>query len=215
MFINKPKYTIQNSDKLYINPNIKIISNDDDMNKVVCTDNIKKNSILIKEYSTINLFGERVINRDLDFLIKLIEYEDEMLYPRNMNQFTSIKMTKEIFKKIKNIDKLSKINKYSKLNQLNNDIIEFYYAKHLFNSFEGFEYGPLYLPYIAKLNHSCMPNTYFEFNKDYGYMTLYAKNNIKKGEELTDSYLLNKDIDNHREYLQKHYHFNYSCSCNS
>jgi hypothetical protein len=144
------------------------------------------------------------MNRDLDFLIKLITYEDKLLYPRNYNQFNSIKMTREIFKKIK---KVKKFDKY------NNNTIEFYYAKHLFNSFEGFEYGPLYLPHIAKLNHSCNPNTYFEFNKEYGYMTLYAKNNIKKGEELTDSYLLNKNIDNHREYLLNHYMFDYICSC--
>jgi hypothetical protein len=206
MFINKPKYTISDSDKLYINPAIKIISDNDNMNKVICTDNIKKNTVLIKEYSRINLFGEKVINRDIEFLIKLIEYEENMLYPRNINQFTSIQMTKEILKKIKKIDKF---NKYS------NDIIEFYYAKHLFNSFEGFEYGPLYLPYIAKLNHSCNPNTYFEFNKEYGYMVLYAKTNIKKGTELMNSYLLNKKIDNHREYLKNHYMFDYVCDCNS
>ncbi len=209
MFIHKPKYTIIDSDKLYINPAIEIITDNNDNNKVICKDNIKKNTILIKEYPIINLFGERVINRDLDFLIKLIEYGDELLYPRNICQFKSIKMTREIFKKI---DKNKKINKFDKYS---NNIIEFYYAKHLFNSFEGFEYGPLYLPYIAKLNHSCNPNTYFEFNKEYGYMVLYAKNNIKKGEELTDSYLLNKKIDNHREYLKEHYMFDYLCSCNS
>ena len=205
MFINKPKHTISDNDKLYINPSISIITDNDDMNKVICTENIKKNSILIKEYSIINLFGEKVINRDIEFLIKLIEYNDELLYPRNITQFKSIEMTREILKKIKKMDRF---NKYS------NDYIEFYYAKHLFNSFEGFEYGPLYLPHIAKLNHSCNPNTYFEFNKDYGYMTLYAKNNIKKGEELTNSYLLNKDIDNHMKYLKNHYQFNYECLCN-
>ncbi len=211
MFISKPKYTISDSDKLYINPAIKIITNNDDMNKVICTENIKKNSILIKEYSIINLFGEKVINRDVEFVIKLIESNEQMLYPRNYTQFTSTKMTRDILKIIKNILKTS--NKNNKLNKYNDDIIEFYYAKHLFNSFEGFEYGPLYLPHIAKLNHSCDPNTYFEFNKDYGYMTLYAKTNIKKGTELTDSYLLNKNIDNHREYLMNHYMFDYSCSC--
>jgi hypothetical protein len=212
MFINKPKYTISDSDKLYINPNIKIISDDEDMNKVICTENIKKNTVLIKEYSMINLFGERVMNRDIEFLIKLIEHQEDKLYPRNLNQFTSIKMTRDILKKIDKCDKDKKLNR---INKYSNDIIEFYYAKHLFNSFEGFEYGPLYLPYIAKLNHSCLPNTYFEFNKDYGYMTLYAKRNIKKGEELTDSYLLNKDIHNHRDYLMEHYQFNYQCLCNS
>ncbi len=214
MFISKPKYTISDSDKLYINPAIKIITNNDDMNKVICTENIKKNSILIKEYSIINLFGEKVINRDVEFVIKLIESNEQMLYPRNYTQFTSTKMTRDILKLTKNILKTSKQNNQNnKLNKYNNDIIEFYYAKHLFNSFEGFEYGPLYLPHIAKLNHSCNPNTYFEFNKEYGYMVLYAKNNIKKGMELTDSYLLNKKIDNHREYLKEHYMFDYSCSC--
>ena len=215
MFINKPKYNINDSDKLYISPSISIVTNNDDMNKVICKQNIKKNTILIKEYPIINLFGERVINRDIEFLIKLIEYKEDKLYPRNLNQFKSIQMTREILKKINRLDKLSKVNKINKINKYSNDIIEFYYAKHLFNSFEGFEYGPLYLPHIAKLNHSCIPNTYFEFNKDYGYMILYAKRDIKKGEEITDSYLLNKNIDNHRQYLMEHYQFNYECSCNS
>ena len=234
MFINKPTYTIQDSDKLYINPAIKIITDNVDMNKVISTENIKKNTILIKEYPIINLFGESIVNRDIDFLMKLIEHKEDKLYPRDITQFTSIQMTKDILKTVDKLNKLNKLNKVDKLNKINqldkvdklkkvkkvdklnkysNDIIEFYYAKHLFNSFEGFEYGPLYLPNIAKLNHSCNPNTYFEFNKDYGYMTLYAKNNIKKGEELTDSYLLNKDIDNHREYLMKHYMFDYICNC--
>jgi hypothetical protein len=214
MLISKPTQTISDSDKLYINPAIKIITDNHDMNKVICVENIKKNSILIKEYSNINLFGEKVINRDVEFLIKLIESNEQMLYPRNYTQFTSTQMTRDILKIIKNILKTSNLNnKLNKLNKYNNDIIEFYYAKHLFNSFEGFEYGPLYLPHIAKLNHSCNPNTYFEFNKEYGYMTLYAKTNIKKGEEITDSYLLNKNIDNHREYLRNHYMFDYICSC--
>lgn len=42
-------------------------------------------------------------------------------------------------------------------------------------------------------------------------MKVYSNKNIKKGEELFDNYLLNKNIINHKEYLYNHYGF--ICKC--
>ncbi len=201
MYIKIPPLKLSESKKLYITPKIKIDDSDNNNNRVICVQNIKKDEVIIKEYPTINLFGEYVNDRDIEFVKKLIYQSEDKLFPRTYSQLNSTKMTKEIYKKA---------NKYIKNNKIY-DQIEFYYAKHLFNSFEGFEYGPLYLPIIAKLNHSCNPNTYFELDKSTGQMILYAKRNITKGEELFDSYLMNKKIDNHKYYLREHY--NFCCEC--
>ena len=112
-----------------------------------------------------------------------------------------------MIKSIKNTD--NKLYKY--LIQYSKSELEFYFAKYIYNAFEGNDYGPLTLPYIAKLNHSCMPNVKFEFNRSNCCMYVISIRNIKKGEEIVDSYLENKNIKNHKNYLYEHYGF--SCDC--
>ena len=145
-----------------------------------------------------------VIDRDIEIVKIMMIKEEDKLFPRDIKQFHRTKMTKQIYKKLKD-------NNINNKKKIQDDLIEFYYAKHIYNSFEGFEYGPLYLPYIAKLNHSCYPNTHFELDKTTGQMILYALRDIEKGEEINDSYLLNKKITNHKEYLREHY--NFVCNC--
>lgn len=208
MFIKQPKIVLSDSDKIYINPNINIKMDNDNYNKVEAKKDIKKGTIIIKEYPIINLFGQNVFDRDVEFIKKLIQHRESQLFPRSFSQFKRTKMTKYILTKIDQINNTS-IKKY--FDQFDKDTIEFYYCKHLFNSFEGNEYGPLYLPLIAKLNHSCNPNTMFTLNKDTGQMILIATRDIKKNEEITDSYLSNKNINSHQLYLQDHYGF--QCEC--
>jgi hypothetical protein len=208
MFIKHPKVELSDSDKIYIHPNIIIKTDCDDYNKVEAKKDIKKGTIIIKEYPTINLFGQNVFDRDVEFIKKLIQHEESQLFPRSYSQFKRTKMTKYILSKIDQINNTSIKNFFDKFDK---DTIEFYYCKHLFNSFEGNEYGPLYLPLIAKLNHSCNPNTMFTLNKDTGQMILLATRDIKKNEEITDSYLSNKNIISHQSYLQDHYGF--QCGC--
>lgn len=208
MYIKIPKIKLNDNEKLYISPKIKIDDRLESNRRVMCVENIKKGEILIKEYPIINLFGENVIDRDVDFLKRIIVYNDTELFPRDITQFKRTKMSKCIFDKIKNTNN----NLQRFFNKLHNNLIEYYYEKHLFNSFEGFDYGPLYLPNIAKLNHSCHPNTHFEFNKLTGQMILIATHDIKKNIEITDSYLSNKNISNHNEYLLDHYNFDCGCS---
>lgn len=188
-------------DYLYISDKVYIDKKSEN-NKVIAKDDIKNGEILIKEYPKINLFGEKVFDRDVFFIKKLILSEENELYPRDLKQFKRTRMSKKIFDKI---DSIKFFKNYDNLT------IEFYYEKHLFNSFEGYEYGPLYLPTIAKVNHSCDPNTKFIFDKNTGIMSLISIKNIKKNTEITDSYLSNKEIKFHQEYLLDHYGF--SCKC--
>ena len=207
MFIKHPTTILPESDKVYVHNNITIMIDNDDNNKTIAKKDIQKGTIIIKEYPTINLFGENVVDRDVEFIKKLIQQQESHLFPRKINQFKRTKMSKHILTKIDASNNVTKkfFDKFDKV------YTEFYYCKHLFNSFEGNDYGPLYLPLIAKLNHSCNPNTSFVFNRETGQMILTATRDIKKGEEITDSYLCNKSIPDHKSYLLEHYGF--QCEC--
>ena len=197
----------------YISAKIKFINPNLDYNKVIAINNIEKDELLMIEYSKINLFGENSDNRELKILKKYIENKHAFfiknLYPRNLNYKKSdmIKSIHVLINKIKNSNQVL----YNFFQQYQKEEIEFYFAKYLYNAFEGNDSGPLTLPFIAKLNHSCSPNVYFTFNKTNGCMYLTAKIKIKKGEEIFDSYLENKKIKNHKKYLEEHYGF--SCDC--
>jgi len=196
----------------YVSNKIKFI-NLDDYNKLVAISDIKKDELLIIEYPIINLFGESSDNRELKIVKKYIENKNENfiknLYPRTQI-YKKTEMIKLIHNLIKNV-KLSELKLYLFFQNLSKEEIEFYFAKYLYNAFEGYDYGPLTLPMIAKINHSCNPNVYFTFDKKSGCMYLKTKRNIKKNEEIFDSYLENKKIKNHKTYLKEHYGF--SCDC--
>lgn len=208
------KYHIPVSNQLnYISDKIQFIDSNTDYNKVIAKSYIKKDELIITEYPIINLFGEFNDNRELQIVKKYIENKNKYfikeLYPR-----TKIYKKTEMIKLIHNLIKNAKLDKklYNYFQSISKEDIEFYFAKYLYNAFEGNEFGPLTLPKIAKLNHSCVPNVRFSFNKNNGCMYVFANRNIVKGEEIYDSYLENKDIKNHKIYLQEHYGFN--CKCN-
>ena len=186
----------------FISDKISFI-NSSEYHKVIANHNIQKGEILLIEYPEINLFGENEIDKGLQLTKKYIELQECELYPRN-NNFTRTNMIKNVHKIIKNTDKKLKdfFSSYSK------DEIEMYYAKYIFNAFEGWKYGPLTLPFTAKFNHSCEPNIEFKFNEQNGTMIVKSIKNIKKGSEIFDSYLLNKDLKkDHNDYLYEHYGF--------
>ncbi len=195
----------------YISDKIKFI-NSNDYNKVIAINNINKDELLIIENSDINLFGESTDNRELKIVKKYIENKDKFfiknLYPRSQI-YKKTEMVKSIHNMIKNIK--SDKNLYNYFQSISKEEIEFYFAKYLYNAFEGNEFGPLTLPKIAKINHSCNPNVFFTFDKTNGCMYLKAKCMIRKNEEIFDSYLENKKIKNHKSYLEMHYGF--SCEC--
>ncbi len=199
-------YSPLNKSDNFISDKISFIKKDE-YHKVIANNNIQKGEILLIEYPTINLFGENEIDKGLQLTKKYIELNESELYPRDINNFPRTNMIKNVHKIIKNTDKKLRdfFSKYSK------DIIEFYYAKYIFNAFEGWKYGPLTLPMVAKFNHSCTPNIEFNFNQQNGTMVVKAIKNIKKGYEIYDSYLVNKDLTNHDKYLYEHYGF--VCGC--
>ena len=176
--------------------------NDCEYHKVIANNNIQKGEILLIEYPKINLFGENEIDKGLQLTKKYIELNENELYPRN-NNFPRTPMIKNVHKIIKNTDKKLKdfFSNYSK------DIIELYYAKYIFNAFEGWKYGPLTLPMVAKFNHSCNPNIEFNFSEEKGCMIVKSIKSIKKGSEIYDSYIVNKNLKDHKEYLYEHYGF--------
>lgn len=187
------------SDKLYFD--IK-----GDYHKVISKAYIKKGELLLIEYPKINLFGEKEIDKALQIMKIYNDTSEFELYPRN-NDFYKSQMIKNIHKIISN----SNIKLQNYFNKLTKSQIEKLYAKYLYNTFEGWEYGPLTLPLTAKFNHSCVPNIEYKFDKESGTMKVFTLKNIKPNSELFDSYLSNKSIDNHSEYLFEHYGF--KCEC--
>jgi hypothetical protein len=204
----------------FISSKIKFATNQDNYHKVISITKIPKNEIILVELPCATLYGEPNIDRGLQTLQKylLLGTQNHIgittLYPRDKDIYTFPRTTliKQIHKIIKNIpDKHHKLREF--FNQYTKTEIEFYYAKYIFNAFEGFEYGPLTLPYLAKFNHSCNSNIIFNFDKTNGTMIVKTTKNIQPGEELFNSYLFNKTIPNHKEYLYEHYGFTSDCNC--
>ena len=204
----------------FISSKIKFATNQDNYHKVISITKIPKNEIILVELPCATLYGEPDIDRGLQTLQKYLLLGTQnhtgitTLYPRDEDIYTFPRTTliKQIHKIIKNIsDKQRKLRDF--FNQYTKTEIEFYYAKYIFNAFEGFEYGPLTLPFLAKFNHSCNSNIIFNFDKTNGTMIVKTTKNIQPGEELFNSYLFNKTIPNHKEYLYEHYGFTSDCNC--
>jgi hypothetical protein len=192
---------------------IIVKDNDQDYYTVKAAVNIKKGEIILLEYPECTLYGETDIDRGLQVVKKYIESMDcnyiQELYPRNYETFTPNKLSKNVHKIIKHVEDAN-IARF--FNQYSKKHIEFYYAKYLYNAFEGFQFGPLTLPLLAKFNHSCKNNNIaFTFDNDKGCMIVKTTKNINKGDELFNSYLYNKKILDHTQYLLEHY--NFKCGC--
>ena len=216
MKFQTPKKLSSSNTNNYISPKIKFITNNSNNHTVICTSRINKDETILIESPYATLYGEPDIDRGLQTIQKYMLLANEpfiqSLYPRNNNSFTYPRthMIKQIHKIIASLpDKHNKLcvffETYTKTE------IEFYYAKYLFNAFEGYSYGPLTLPLLAKFNHSCKSNINFKFDVSRGVMIVQSTREILPGEELFNSYLYNKIIPNHREYLLEHYGF--SCNC--
>jgi hypothetical protein len=214
--------TITNAIQQNFNNHDKIIiSKNNDYYMVKALENINKNEIILVEYPECVLYGENDVDRGLQVVKKYMESMDteyiKELYPRNFNKFESNITIKNIHKIIKYLDNKEKHTSFINtildfFKQYTKKHIEFYYAKYLYNAFEGYQYGPLTLPNLAKFNHSCKNNNIiFKFDDTKGCMIVKTTKNITKGNELFNSYLYNKNILNHQQYLLEHY--NFKCDC--
>jgi len=202
----------------FISPKIKFISTNKNNHTVISTARIKTNEIILIETPCATLYGELDIDRGLQTIQKYMLLADhpgiQSLYPRENNSktFPRTLMIKQIHKIITTLpDKHSKLRNF--FSNYTKAEIEFYYAKYLFNAFEGYSYGPLTLPLLAKFNHSCDSNITFQFDVYEGVMIVRTMREILPNEELFNSYLYNKTIPNHRDYLLEHYGFCFSCNC--
>jgi hypothetical protein len=66
-------------------------------------------------------------------------------------------------------------------------------------------------PKIARINHSCRPNTSYYWNAKLNRRIVYANRKIKKGEELFDSYI--SLLLTHEERQKRLEPYGFTCSC--
>jgi len=223
-----------NINKNFISSKIQISSKENDYQSVISLSRIPINEIILIEYPCATLYGEEDIDRGLQTIRNYFILADgntntntntnlsqdiKNLYPRSNDIYTFPRtaLIKQIHKIIKNLSNINICNPNKKLQDFFNKYtkieIEFYYAKYIFNAFEGYEFGPLTLPYFAKFNHSCNNNITFNFDKTSGTMIARTNCIIEPNQELFISYLSNKNILNHKEYLYDHYGFITNCKC--
>ena len=89
----------------YISQKITLKTVKDDYQTMMAIDNIQKDDILLIEYPKINLFGDEEIDKGLQMTKKYIEYKENELFPRNINDFPRTSIIKNVHKIIKNADK--------------------------------------------------------------------------------------------------------------
>lgn len=98
---------------------------------------------------------------------------------------------------------------YQYLNQVRKEKLFLYCAKYMCNAFE-FNDLPVILFNGTMLNHSCLPN--IMFGPDGEYMVFEAYREIKKGEELCDSYVDISESRNKRKARLKS-QYGFDCVC--
>ena len=227
MKFNTPCNYYSKNQQNFISSKIQIYTNpENNYQSVRSVSRIPKNEVILIEYPCATLYGEEDIDRGLQSIQKYFILAEQnhpgitTLYPRmeDIYTFPRTPLIKQIHKIIKTLQNTKKntpatqklLNFFSKYTKTE---LEFYYAKYIFNAFEGFSYGSLTLPYLSKFNHSCNSNIAFTFDKQSGAMIVRTTQVIEPNQELFNSYLFNKTIPNHRKYLLEHYGFVVKCNC--
>ena len=206
-------FSPKENEKQFISNDI-LISFNNDFYKIVAKNDIKKGTIVIKEIPSYHLFGEVNYDRMLQFLHVMITANDskiDTLYPRNDIELLDKNSPYNI-----NLIKCIKEANYNKFDKIKDDLLlseklNEYYYKYLFNAFEMYN-SPVLLFIGAMMNHSCQPNV--KFYEKNNAMYFEASTDIKKGDELTYSYLRNsktKTNKDNKKYLIQHY--NFECQC--
>lgn len=203
-------YRPRNTEKEFVSTNITI-NYVDDYYKITANDNIKKGTIVMKEKSDFNLFGYIKNNNVFDMLYIILKNKDnnniKNLYPRNKINIINKKDNPYIFDLRKEIRKYKDDKIKNFLLNIDDDILYLHYYKYLFNAFQIYD-SSILLFKGARMNHSENPNIKFYSQNDCMYFETIK--DIKKGEELTYSYLRNVKLISKEEitqYLINHYNF--------
>jgi hypothetical protein len=182
---------------------------------------IKRNEVIIEcsnEYTYLNRPGGHIIDDPgLDLVYKMLHDEEDELFPRKHNKFvldnTYVKIMDRSIRDMLKDKKQQKFFQY--FSSVERTKLIRYYAKFIYNAFALGDKGAAINVIAARFNHSCEPNVQFTpIYKDGCFVIVFkALKDIKKGEELFNSYLQDRDMRyiDRMEYLKIHYGF--MCSC--
>ncbi|AYV76389.1 MAG: hypothetical protein Terrestrivirus6_15 [Terrestrivirus sp.] len=216
---NFPKVS-KDADFLHKSVDIKFNNNE---YKVIAKNDIKSGTIILRETPLYEIFGEKNIDPALQIMYKMIGkkynknynfgliHDETTLTPRDTQFLYENNLKNNLYKTIRKLPEGEIKNVLLKIDD--NKLIQ-YYFKYLYNAFSMYKHGPTILILGAKLNHNCNPNTRFYPENDT--MIFETVRNIKKGEEITDTYIKETDLNTmgtkqRREYLFNHYCF--VCKC--
>jgi hypothetical protein len=205
MYYYKPKI----SEKEFISDKISIIySEKEDYYKIISNTFIPKNQLIMIEKSDINLFGFIKSDNIFDMLYLIIKNSENVniknLYPR---KFIYLKKNDYIFDLKKELKKYKNEKNKKFLQNVDDETLYLHYYKYLFNAFQIYD-SSIILFKGSMMNHSIKPNIKFYPVNDSMYFETIT--NIKKGDELTFSYLRNVTLSDQTEidkYLMDHYNF--------
>jgi hypothetical protein len=179
---------------------------------IIATAKIPAKTIIIKEQPAFKIDdNEKIVSDMLQLVHKIMKTENKdkkrrfkTLVPLTLDNY-KIDST-AIFMELEKL-KTSHIATYQYLKNINKEKLLLYCAKYMCNAFE-FNDLPVILFNGTLLNHSCLPNVIFGRCGDY--MIFETIRDIKKGEELCDSYI---DITESRGKRKKHLKLQYGFDC--
>lgn len=185
---------------------------------MIANRDIAKDEIVFID-DVITLDKDTVIYSDMFQLLYKILQDKKLtkkfmrLCPKTTDDITK-RIKTEVFDELNRIKQIDRTMHSFFVSNYTEDDILLYCLKYVRNAF-NFRDKPSILFIGRMLNHSCNPNTVFKpyDNDHYGNkMVFICCRNIKKGEEITDSYVdIKYDINKRKKRLKEQYGFDCEC----